>query len=428
MKFFIFLGSFLIIPLSQPLYAADDFSFDASVFEKQVLEVNGYVEGRLEHLSLDESAALYQLNFHDQPARSRLDRQTGTVELTGRVQQPDYLLQFTAHAEGQHDQLGSGDEADFYEAFLAYRTAPELTLEAGKRSFKWGKAYAWNLLGFVERPKDPNDPELSREGYTVLSADFIHSLDGPLQTVAFTPVYLPVTEDINSEYGQPEHNNVAAKLYLLYRDIDIDLAYLSNGSRADRIGMDFAANLSVNFELHGEWSYINGYTNPLTDASGNVTSQQADVHSYLLGLRYLTANDTTMIIEYYRNGMGYSAAQMSDYYQLIHHASETNNDSLLQQAKSLGQQAYTKRNPGRQYLYVRISNKEPFDILYFTPAITSIVNLDDDSYSLSPELLYTGVTNMELRFKATVLTGKRLTEFGEKQSDSRLEMRLRYHF
>jgi hypothetical protein len=48
----------------------------------------------------------------------------------------------------------------------------------------------------------------------------------------------------------------------------------------------------------------------------------------------------------------------------------------------------------KDYLYLRISQKEPFNILYFTPAITSIVNVNDKSLSISPELLYTGITNL----------------------------------
>jgi hypothetical protein len=51
----------------------------------------------------------------------------------------------------------------------------------------------------------------------------------------------------------------------------------------------------------------------------------------------------------------------------------------------------------KDYLYLRISQKEPFNILYFTPAITGMMNLNDKSVSISPELLYTGITNLELR-------------------------------
>jgi len=82
----------------------------------------------------------------------------------------------------------------------------------------------------------------------------------------------------------------------------------------------------------------------------------------------------------------------------------------------------------QRYLYLRVSQKEPFDILYFNPALASIVNLDDHSYSLAPELLYTGVTNLDLRLRWFLLHGNWLTDFGEKQNAQRLELRVRYYF
>jgi hypothetical protein len=57
-----------------------------------------------------------------------------------------------------------------------------------------------------------------------------------------------------------------------------------------------------------------------------------------------------------------------------------------------------------------------------------IANLDDGSRSVSPELLYTGVTNLELRFRLFFLSGDRLTDFGERQNDRRVGLRVRYYF
>ena len=94
----------------------------------------------------------------------------------------------------------------------------------------------------------------------------------------------------------------------------------------------------------------------------------------------------------------------------------------------MSQQTCLKRNPGQRYLYVRLSNKEPFDWLYLTAAVTLITNLDDNSYSAAPELIYTGIRDLELRFKASRLNGKRYTEFGEKRNEQKLEVRLRYYF
>ncbi len=76
----------------------------------------------------------------------------------------------------------------------------------------------------------------------------------------------------------------------------------------------------------------------------------------------------------------------------------------------------------RNYLYVRLSQKEPFNILYFTPSLTCMINTDDLSANITPEFLYTGITNLELRLRAGIITGSGDSEFGEKQNDYRIEL------
>ena len=82
----------------------------------------------------------------------------------------------------------------------------------------------------------------------------------------------------------------------------------------------------------------------------------------------------------------------------------------------------------RNYFYLRASQKEPFGWLYFSPALTSMINLDDGSYNIIPEMAYTGVTNLELRLRLNILSGNNGTEYGENQSDSKVEVRARYSF
>jgi hypothetical protein len=169
-------------------------------------------------------------------------------------------------------------------------------------------------------------------------------------------------------------------------------------------------------------------TKPVTDAAGNTYQSTNSANNYLLGLRYLSENETTYILEYFSNGAGYSENELADYYQLVHTADETNNTALLDLARELGAKAYLRRNVGQQYLYLRVSHKEPFDFLYFTPAVTAITNLEDQSFSVAPEMIYTGFNNLEMRLKGTWLQGRKLTEFGEKQNDNRIEFRARYFF
>jgi hypothetical protein len=403
-------------------------AFDASAFEKKPFELGGYFQLKQEAFSLNRSAALYKLGFYNQPQREHLDRTTGTLQLAGKARQGIGTFDFRLNADAQRDQLDSDRNGKIFEAAYSIRADPGFTLEAGKRALKWGKGYAWNPIGFVERPKDANDPQLAREGFVMANADWIASPGGDLQTIAFTPVLLPVGGDVNRDFGSHGHLNPAAKLYLLYRDTDIDFAWQGKGSRPARFGVDFSRNLASNFEIHGEWARIRQFPKPVTDSAGRVTTEVANATSYLLGLRYLTAGETTYIAEYYRNGTGYSEDEARQFYQLVDAAFATGNNALVQRALSLSQGSYGRANPGKDYLYFRAQQKDALGIVYFAPAITAIMNLQDRSFQLTPELQYTGFTNLELRARLLLLHGGSGTDFGEKQLSRKIELYARYYF
>lgn len=403
--------------------AADDFDFDLSSYAApSPFELHGYVELRQEYQRLDSDSPLYRLNFADTP-RDSLDRSFAALELSGSYRNGDSRLSATWHGEQQRDARTDSGSGRVYELYLTHQAEATTTVEIGKRALKWGKGYAWNPVGFIERPKDPNDPELSREGFVIAGADFIHTRGSDLHTIAFTPVLLPVTAHINNDFGAKKTLNVAAKLYLLYRDIDIDLLWLSTGSRPGRVGFDFSTNLASNLEVHGEYAYIGTHEQRLLGSEGLVSRTFA-AHNWLLGLRYLTERETTWIAEYYHNDGGYSQDEMEDYLARVNSAPA----AALAQLRTVGQAGYTRPGAMRDYLYLRIAQKEPFDILYFNPALTAIHNVNDGSWSLTPELLYTGIDDLELRLRATVLGGGHLSEFGAKPNDNRIELRVRYSF
>lgn len=411
---------------------AQDFTFDASEFEKKPFEYSGYIELKQQHQWLNQDSALYKLGFYNQP-RDSLDQTTLTLKPEGKLRSGALTLNARAHLEGDWETRSFDREFRFDELYGSYKPDPGFTLDAGKIALKWGKGYAWTTVGFVERLKDPNDPDLARQGFTMLTADWIRNFDGALRTVAFTPVLLPVSSDVNHDFGSTGHLNAAAKLYLLYNDTDIDFMFLSNGSRSRRIGMDFSRNLGSNLEIHGEWARIHDTQRPVIDAAGRVTVlQQSAVSSFLLGTRYLTESDATWIFEYYRNGPGYNETELNNFYGYVDTAfaqyGATGNDAALQRAANVGRSGVSRPNPGRDYLYLRVSQKEPFDILYFTPAITLIANANDRSYSVAPEALYTGINNLELRARVFFLQGNRYSEFGERVSSRRLELQARLYF
>jgi len=412
--------------------AAEEYSFDSSAFEKKPFELGGYVELKQEDFALNRGGAFYKLNNFNQPQRESLGRTTGTLQLVGKLRQGIGTFDFRTNSDLQRDQWAHGHDNTIFEAAYSIRPDPGLTMEAGKRALRWGKGYAWSPMGFVERPKDPNDPQLAREGFWMANSDLIFNPGGDLQTIAFTPVLVPVRNDVNGDFGASGHLNPAAKLYFLYRDIDIDFAWQGKGSRPARFGMDFSTNLGSNFEIHGEWARIQKFTRPVTNSAGVVTNQLGNATSYLLGLRYLTESDTTYIAEYYRNGTGYSDQEAQQFYQLVDAAftqlQQSGSTALLQKALSLSRGSYGRPNPGKDYLYFRAQQKDALGIVYFQPAITAMMNWQDRSYQVTPELSYTGVNNLELRLRLFLLHGGSSTDFGEKQNSRKLEIYARYYF
>ncbi len=430
--FFIFFAFYLLLLASPPVFAEDNYTFDISETEKKPYSFGGYGEFRPAFSGLDKNSYLYKLRFYNRDEGSILEEYNAALQLEGSLEKGIARLFAKINAGYKKSYLGEDIDLTLYEGFLSLKPSSSLTMDIGKKTLKWGKGYAWNPAAFVDRPKDPEDTELSLEGFIVASADYIKSFDSHLKTFSFTPVVIPVYEHVNDDFGEINNLNFAGKLYFLLFDTDIDLIALAGDSKTARFGADFSRNITTSFEVHGEFAFINDYKKKFIDSNGNILEKEYDAKSYLIGMRYLTQKDTTYIFEYYHNGTGFTANEIRDYFSFIDKGYNTylssGSDTLLKKALNITEGNYGRLNSMRDYLYLRISQKEPFDILYFTPSITGILNLNDNSFSISPELLYTRITNLELRLKASFLYGERLSEYGEKLNDYRVEFRARYYF
>ena len=421
--------------MSSAAFAEEEYKFDISEIEKKPYHVGGYAEFRPVLFVLDRDASLYKLRFYNRDEGKTIEAYNGKLQLEGSLEKGIARLFVRTNFDLQYSYLGwehNETKRMIYEGYLSLKPSYSLSFKFGKQTLLWGKGYAFNPVAFVSRPKDPDDPELALEGYITASADYIKSFSGPLKTFSITPVIFPVYEHINDDFGKINKLNFAGKVYFLLYDTDIDLMGLTGGSKTNRVGIDFSRNITTNFEVHGEFAFINNQTKKVIDSQGNISESKFDAKSYLLGIRYLTASDTTFIFEYYRNGTGFTHLEMKDYFSFIDKGYDLflsrGNDSLLKKASSVTEGNYGRPNPMQDYLYLRVSQKEPFNILYFTPAITTIMNLDDEAFRFlrnsSTPVLRIGNSGL----KGTALVGQKETEFGEKQNDYRIELRVRYYF
>lgn len=422
----------LLSLLVSGLSAQEEHTFDLSKIGKKAFHFGGYLEFRPVLFGLDRDSWLYKLNLYDLEEGETIAEYNFNALLDFSYEKGIVRAKMRTNTDISKSFSGWSHETTLYEAFLSVKPSLSLHLDVGKKRLKWGKGYAWNPVAFIDRSKNPNDPDLALEGFVVLSMDYIKSFQGKLKTISLTPVLLPVYDHINSDFGERNKLNFGGKVYFLLYDTDIDLMFLSGGSVPARYGIDFSRNMTSNFEIHGEFAHIPAYSKKVIDRSSSIAEENYASTSYLLGIRYLTRVNTTFIFEYFKNGSGYTSSEMRNFYFLIEQAYQsyllTGDDSQLNFLAGATTQDYRTFATMQDYLYLRISQKEPWDILYFIPSFTSIVNLTDKSFSLAPELLYNPITNLELRAKITVLLGKDGSEFGEKQNDFRLEFRGRYYF
>jgi hypothetical protein len=418
---------------------AGEYDFDIPEATPKPYTLGGRLEARTIYHAHDEGAARYHLNAYAEKSDPGADTHEAELQAELKATYRQGIMQanvLTHHAYGVAD--GTEDSWDhlLYEGYLSLSPAPYLSLDGGKKRILWGKGYAWNPVGFINRPKDPDDPALNLEGRTLVGGDLIKSLDsqaGGLTNLGLTFLLLPVADKwANQDLGDSGDLNAALKLYLLWRDTDIDLIYVDGPALPISLGVDVAKNLAENIEVHAEAAWRKDAPRTVIAADGGVRKTSEDQFSFLMGTRYLNRRDTTFIAEYYHNGAGYNAEEMEAFFDYqaaaIDQWRDSSDSAAIQRADQITLPYYRQRNFGRDYGYLKISQKEPLDILYLTPWVALTVNLHDTSFNLQPGLTWTPVTNLELNLRIAIPVGAKRTEYGEKADDFRPEIWGRLYF
>ena len=181
-------------------------------------------------------------------------------------------------------------------------------------------------------------------------------------------------------------NNIALRLYALLYDTDIDIIYNYSDVALDKIGIDFSKNIQTNFEIHGEYARV-------IDAA----------ESYLLGLRYLTSYEMTIISEYVYRSEGLNKEEIQ---------------------KSTLNIPFIAKN----YTITLLTQKEPFDILYFSLYYKNMTNLQDYSMQNKMGFLYSFKNNLNLDCSYNINSGDSLSEFGKKYVEDFLWLRATWSF
>ncbi len=401
------------------------YDFDIPEVEDAGIEFNGNLDTKWGLLNTRKTSPFYGIQFFDDPGKNdylsqyRLDFY---LDGTYRYKQLGFFMKTFSQYIKEENLAFS-----FFELYGSLNFSPRFSASAGKRRFTWGKGYAFYPVGYINAEKDPENPDLALAGKTSVYLNYNRSFTSSvMQNFSASAVILPPQPDMGNKFAQARDIGAALKLYFLIKNIDIDLMTIIREDEPSRAGFDLSANLRENLEIHTEYSYANDVINFINEDGISSYTQRGS--SFLLGLRWLTRFNTTIIGEYFHNNSGLSHDEFSDYLSYLQNVVETDDPELIDQTKRNMSGAFRSKIFMRDYLYLKLMQPEPFDILYTSVSVFSIYNLSDNSFVLSPQISYKPFTNFEFLFWPFFFIGENNTEYGSKPFKKKLEIWMRFYF
>ncbi|MBN1759268.1 MAG: hypothetical protein JW863_13160 [Chitinispirillaceae bacterium] len=407
--------------------AVGDYSFDLSSYEKSPIEYSLLFDVTPSLLIADSYSPLTRLRY---PSLNNPMFDTWSLRSEGNLQfSKNWFAAYGAGTVGAGYFRGEDSlmyTLNLYEAYAKAASGSSLSFTAGKRNLKWGKGYVYSPVSLVSGRKDINDIEATLTGYWMAAAEYIKAFSGPLQTFAATMCILPIYGRINEGFADDRTGSLASQLYFLLFDTDLDVYGLACSDGTWSAGLDVSRNLLSNIEFHADFLHTSESVQRVFDSDS--TSMKSTFSSWeaLAGLRFLTPFSTTIILEYLHRSSGYRAVEMQAYHSaLAFLVEQEKNDPVRKAVLRTSSEHYSGQFIMRNYLYMKLSQPDFLGIVYFSPSVYCLFNLDDFGCITGVELPYARFEHVSLLLRYVAFAGKADSEYGMKPYNHRGEIRIR---
>jgi hypothetical protein len=409
--------------------ATGDYSFDTTGLAVKHFDALASVELYPFFIFYNKTSPLYSLKFRT-GNRSVSDIYNLKAQAYLQYQRKPFLAFVSGALYGaylsQDDSLYR--DGKLFEGYLKYTPDASFSFLLGKRLFQWGKGYSFNPVSFAGRMKDLNDIDATLEGYWNISFEYVKSLDLPISSVALSAVVLPVYNLINKDYLPDKSVAGLAQLYMLAANTDIDIYFFADNRRNVKTGLDFSRNLISDWEVHGEWAFIKNSNFALFSDESTIANQSHSANNLVAGTRYLTPFNTTFILEYLHVGSGYAKDDMNEYWKTLNYANTSSDPKRIQSVLQTNSKYFSSQFITTDYLFFKAIHPDPFNFVYFTPSIYSIVNILDHSMMVGLEMTYSRSKHLLLTGRYIAFLGKNESEYGSKPVQYRVELRAKWSF
>lgn len=309
-------------------------------------------------------------------------------------------------------RLGSQDEAKatLRQAYAQYSFGDGLTLRLGKQRIAWGSGFAWNPSNRLEPAKNPLNTGLEQEGSWAVRMDVVPAAWAGLILVAARDDATPA--DLPFETKGQVRRVGAVRARFLVKDTDLALV-LSGGTNARSLfGFDLGRSLGGSLSVHAEAALYQG---------AELLPERSDRRFFRLaaGLLYFRGQSTSVSIEYFWNGEGYDATEMTAYLSGLDRSHAQALDSRLPAPlRETARNAYLTAagvpysgGLGLRRHYLQGSWTRSSSDGKWTAAARGLVGVSDGGVALTPGLGYAPGGNLTMQLDAVVLLGPEDSEY-----------------
>lgn len=309
------------------------------------------------------------------------------------------------HAKLRTSSVWAGDSTtklSVGELFWQHSFSPAVDLTVGRKIEKWGTGYAWNPTGFVNPRKDPSDPNDRLSSYRGLDMVELGLFidDWTISLLALPDV------DWDGPHASIDRTAWAARAYRLI--LNTDVSFVARGGPGVRSeGFSLARIFGDALELHAEAAWNQNGTRTVPDGA-TLATRHSDTAQYLLGGQYTLSHDVNLVVEYFHDGNGYTAAEWNDFRAAADTAGQLLATGDPRALLALNR-AYGASSVGRDYAFQRLS-APLLDNRIALEAI-AIENLRDTSGVFRLTAIWKLRPNVQLYAVQTELWGGRSSEF-----------------
>lgn len=350
----------------------------------------------------------------------RLDKQSRIYEARLTVNQHldeaqkwRWLFKGFASNASYIDQYGTTNQGGRVDELFVDQKGAGWFVNLGKRRINWGHAQGFNPVNVVVPPRDPANPSRETEGQPMLWVNKTigtESLDA-IATRNYDRNYVSDQNRWGIKWG---HSEATSDYALYYFDGE---PYRDGRAYEQMLGASFSADVYPGVTAYMETArFGNNYRN-YYDSTGAATSKNGAYWQTVVGSTINLGGKRSVVVEYFNNGQGYSAAERLNYFQ----------SADLQLSNSLPsgiQRDYKVTGMNRDYLLLRYQDE-------WHERYTGELNVlaaADHSYSLRAQGNYAISDYYELRLVLLRNQGERDSEFGNNPASNALELWLGANF